>query len=199
MVSPARQEVYGPDGLIGTLVHAASDTDGDTVIELTDDGGRAHVSGLELAPRREGGFYLPIRPDDLRHVNGAEKVDAGQAVTVPVAREEIAVSKEQRESGRVVVHITPSVRREVVDLPTVEEHVDVFRVPMNRFVDAAEPPRQEGDVMIVPVYEEVVVVERRLMLKEEVRIARRRTVHEQKQEVELRSDEVHVLRSKNNS
>jgi stress response protein YsnF len=38
-----------------------------------------------------------------------------------------------------------------------------------------QPPalREEGDVLIVPVLEEVVVVEKRLVLKEELRIRRR--------------------------
>jgi stress response protein YsnF len=199
MVSPARQEVYGPGGLIGTLAGAMPADDGEIVIELTEGGGRAVVSGAQITPRAEGGFYLPIRSDELRRAGAAEEVAAGQAVTVPVAREELAVTKQQRESGRVVVHITPSIRREVVDLPTAEDHVDVVRVPVNRVVHAAEPARQEGDVTVIPVYEEVVVVERRLMLKEEVRITRRRTVREQRQAVELRSEEVHISRSKNNS
>jgi uncharacterized protein (TIGR02271 family) len=186
--------VYGPDGLIGTIAPGTQAGDGATVIDLTD-GGRAVVDAAQLAPRTEGGLYLPVRPGDLRRARRAEDVDAGQAVTVPVVREDLDVTKQRHQSGRVVVHITPSTRREVLDLPTVEEHVDVSRVPVNRVVDAAEPARQEGDVMVIPVYEEVVVVERRLMLKEEIRVARRRTVRHEKQEVELRSDDVHVVRS----
>ena len=199
MVSPARQEVYGPDGLIGTLPYGPTSERAEVVIELTNGVGRAVVPAGQLSQRREGGFYLPISSQDLRRAAATERVDAGQAVTVPVVREEIAVTKQQRESGKIVVHVTPTVRREVVDVPTAEEHVEVARVPINRQVEAAEPVRQEGDVTIVPVYEEVLVVERRLMLKEEVRISRRRTVRHEKQEVELRSEQVHISRSENKS
>ena len=198
MVSPARQEVYGPDGLIGTLPPGRPADGADAVIELTD-GGRATVPAAQLTVRREGGYYLPLNSQNLRRAASAEQVAAGQAVTVPVAREELAVTKQRRESGKVVVHITPAVRHEVVDLPTAEEHVDVVRVPINRPVEAAQPVRQEGDTTVVPVYEEVLVVERRLVLKEEVRITRRRTVRQEKREVELRSEEVHISRSENNS
>jgi hypothetical protein len=56
----------------------------------------------------------------------------------------------------------------------LEEAVNVERVPVNRFIDEPAETRQEGDVTIVPVMEEVLVVQRRLMLKEEIRITRRR-------------------------
>ena len=198
MVSPARQEVYGPDGLIGTLPHDQPADGAEAVIELTK-GGRAIVPVAHLTVRREGGYYLPLSSQKFQRAAPAEQVSAGQAVMVPVVREELAVTREQRESGKVVVHITPAVRREVVDLPTAEEHVDVVRVPINRPVEAAQPVRQEGDTTVVPVYEEVLVVERRLILKEEVRITRRRTVRQETREVELRSEEVHISRSENKS
>jgi len=198
MVSSARQEVYGPDGLIGTLPSGPPADGRETVIDLTD-GGRAVIAAGQLEPRREGGFYLPLSSHELRRAAASERVDSGHAVTVPVVREELAVTKRPREAGKVVVHITPTSRREGVDLPVSEEHVEVTRVPVNRVVEAAQPVRQEGDVTIVPVYEEVLLIERRLLLKEEVRIGRRRTVRHEKQEVELRSEEVHVLRSENNT
>ena len=49
--------------------------------------------------------------------------------------------------------------------------------------------RQEGDTLIVPVLEEVLVVEKRLLLKEEVRITRTRTEVHSPQAVTLRSEE----------
>ena len=44
----------------------------------------------------------------------------------------------------------------------------IDRVPVGRFVDAAPPVRHEADVTILPVTEEIVVTERRLILKEEI-------------------------------
>jgi cysteine sulfinate desulfinase/cysteine desulfurase-like protein len=55
--------------------------------------------------------------------------------------------------------------------------LDVQRVPIGQFVDRAPAPRQEGDVLIVPCIEEVVVVEKRLRVREELRI---RIVREQR-------------------
>jgi stress response protein YsnF len=50
--------------------------------------------------------------------------------------------------------------------------VEIGRVPVGRPVDTMPPVRQEGDTTIVPVVEEIIVVGRRLILKEEVRIRR---------------------------
>lgn len=62
----------------------------------------------------------------------------------------------------------------VLDEPLIMEDVQVERVPVNRIVDAAPEIRHEGDVMIVPVIEEVITVQKRILLKEEVRITRSR-------------------------
>jgi stress response protein YsnF len=68
-------------------------------------------------------------------------------------------------------------------------------VPVNQIVEQAQPPRTEGDVTIIPVYEEVAVVERRLMLKEEIHIHRHRTTRKENLSIPLRTEEVEISRS----
>ena len=74
---------------------------------------------------------------------------------------------------RLVKKVTE--HEETVDLPLLRADVQVERVPINRVVLEAPPSRQEGDTLIVPILEEVLVTEKRLMLKEEVRITRTQT------------------------
>ena len=50
-----------------------------------------------------------------------------------------------------------------------KERVDIERVPMGRVVQEVPQVREEGDVTIIPVMQETAFVERRLVLKEEVR------------------------------
>jgi stress response protein YsnF len=116
-------------------------------------------------------------------------------VVLPVAREDVRVEKREVETGRVVVQVIPGSRVEKVDVELSDETASVERVPVNREVTAIEPPRQEGDVTIIPVYEEVVVVERRLMLKEEVHVRRVRQTRHEARDVELRTEEVRVTRT----
>jgi len=115
-------------------------------------------------------------------------------VVVPVVAEEVEVGRRRVETGRVRVHKTVRTTEKVVDEPIVREEVEVERVPINRVIDAPVGPRQEGDTLIVPLLEEVLVVEKRLMLKEEVRITRRRVEQRSSQTVILRSEEATVER-----
>jgi uncharacterized protein (TIGR02271 family) len=125
----------------------------------------------------------------------AETLAAGQSVNVPLIEEHIAVAKRLVETGQVVVHVEPRVEQQVLEIPLLEDAVDVERVPVNRFVDAPTPVRQEGDVTVVPVFEEVLVVQKRLMLKEEIRLVRRRVATIETQNYALRKEEAHVLRA----
>jgi len=62
-------------------------------------------------------------------------------------------------------------------------------------VDGPAPEsRIEGDVMIVPVLEEVVVVKKQLVLKEELHITRRRIAERDSRTVTLRREEATVER-----
>jgi uncharacterized protein (TIGR02271 family) len=115
-------------------------------------------------------------------------------VVIPLAAEELRVEVREVPTGRVVVRTTVDVREEVIDLPLSREEVEVERVAINRVVPEVTPVRQEGDTTIVPVFEEVLVVEKRLLLKEEVRIVRRRTEERRPQRVTVRREEASVER-----
>jgi uncharacterized protein (TIGR02271 family) len=109
---------------------------------------------------------------------------------IPVLQETIRVSKREVETGRVVVHKTVSERDEAVEMLLKQTDVSVERVPVGRVVTEAPASRQEGDVLIIPVLEEVLVTEKRLVLKEELHIRKttsERTAHEV---VRLRTENV---------
>ena len=72
--------------------------------------------------------------------------------------------------------------------------VEIERVPIDRTVDVVPPIRQEGDITIIPVVEEIVVVERRLVLKEEVRVRRMSKKEQHQETVVLRQQEAVVTR-----
>jgi stress response protein YsnF len=85
-------------------------------------------------------------------------------------------------------------REVLVDEPLLREEVAVERVPVNRVVEGPIPVRSEGDTMIVSVLEEVLVVETRLILKEEVHITTRRTETHTPERVTLRREDVTIER-----
>ena len=74
------------------------------------------------------------------------------------------------------------------------ERVEIDRVPIGRPVDAIPPVRQEGETTILPVVEEIIVVERRLILREEVRIKRRHVSERHQEALVLRKQEAVITR-----
>jgi uncharacterized protein (TIGR02271 family) len=125
---------------------------------------------------------------------GPEAADEG--LTLRLVAEELHVDKATRETGRVRVAVRTLEREAVVDEDLARQQVTVETVPIGRQVDAMPPVRQEGDTTIVPIVEEVLVVERRLLLKEELRITRVRTVDHHHESVTLRHQEVAITRHK---
>ena len=96
--------------------------------------------------------------------------------------------------GRVRVTKRVEQHEETIDEPLLRERVEVERVPIGREIDGPVEVRQEGDVTILPVYEEVLVVEKRLMLKEELHIRKERQQTHEPQHVTLRREEIEVER-----
>lgn len=96
---------------------------------------------------------------------------ATESVVIPVVREQLDVERVRVETG-AAVRIRKVVHQDEqdVEVTLAQDDVSVRRVPINRYVTARFAERQEGDTLIVPVFEEVTVVEKRLLLKEEVHL-----------------------------
>ena len=123
--------------------------------------------------------------------------DVAATEVIPVLREELKVSKREVETGRVVVHKTVSERDENVEMLLRRTDVSVERVPVGRTVTEAPASREEGDVLIIPVMEEVLVVEKRLILKEELHIRKTTTERTAHEVVRLRTETARIEPSGN--
>ena len=91
---------------------------------------------------------------------------------IPLIEEVAHVAKERVSTGRVTVRTVTDAFDEKVEAELMREAVSVTRVPINREVTTVPQIRTEGDVTIVPVLEEILFVEKRLVLKEEIHITR---------------------------
>lgn len=132
---------------------------------------------------------LGIRPDGSFVLNDAE---ASDVTTSPQAPEP------QRQTGEQANHepetrTTRGDRPTLVDEPLFSDDVSVERVPVNRIIDGPMDTRHEGDTTIIPVLEEVVTVQKRLLLREEVRITRRRTVLREPRHIVVSDGETRVV------
>ncbi len=185
--------VTGEDGLRGQI-EASAEIEAEQVMIRLEDGRRLVVAQSALAPQQNG-YYLLVGAAQLEaaHTNRAA---ADEFVTLPILEETLVVGKRQVETGVARVTKTVREREETIDEPLLREEAEIERVPINRMIEGPLPTlRYEGDILIVPLFEEVLVVEKRTLLKEELRISRRQHYVHEPQTVTLRSEEVVIERT----
>ncbi len=109
--------------------------------------------------------------------------------------EALAISRRRVDTSVVRAIRTTRTREQLVDEELHHERVEVEHVPVGRVVESVPPVREEGDTTILSVVVEEVVVQRRLVLKEEVRIRRVKTTERHRETVILREQEATVTRT----
>jgi len=117
-------------------------------------------------------------------------------LTLPLVQEEVRVEVREVDTGGVRVHKTVSEQPHQIDAQLLHEEVNVTHVPIDKIVSLLEVPvaRQEGDTWIVPVLEEILVVEKKCRIKEEIHITRSQRQEQHVETVVLRSEDVSIER-----
>lgn len=144
-------------------------------------GGDAH----EPAGERAEVYQETAYPEDTRLEGDEER-------TVQLREERLVARKDRQKAGEVVI------RKEVEEVPgrleveAFREEVHVEHVPVGRVVQERAKPREEDGVLIIPVYEEQLVVSKRLVLREEIRVRSVGTTERQVFEDRLRKDRLRI-------
>jgi len=172
----------------GRLVKGLDPREPETAVRL-DDGGEIMVPTDRLIRRPGGGLRLTSRFTDVSEAPGAPRL-----TVIPVLEERLEVGKREVETGRLRVRKRVSEQEQTVDEPLLADEITLERVLINRFVDQAEAARMEGDTTVIPLHEERLVLEKRLFLREEVRITKRRIERRAPQQVTVQREEVIVER-----
>jgi uncharacterized protein (TIGR02271 family) len=91
---------------------------------------------------------------------------------VELREERLVAHRETREVGEVVVrtHVDEVPGR--LEVEAVREEVEVEHVPVGEVVSERVRPWEEDGALIVPVYEEQLVLVKRLVLREKIKIRR---------------------------
>jgi uncharacterized protein (TIGR02271 family) len=164
------------------------------VVVQTENGQQCLVSTALFVQQPDGTYALPLRLAELEHAGSEPGVHQDEPLVVPVLTEELDVQKQQVETGKVRITKVVHEHETVVDEPLWRDHVAISRLPMERVVEGPIPMREEQGTTIISVVEEVLVVEKRWMLREEIHIRKRHTETHQPQRITLRSEEVQVER-----
>ena len=131
--------------------------------------------------------------------HSSEKQSTTDHAILPVIQEFVRVQKETIETGRVIASKTVKNEVEDVSMTLDTDDVTIERVPIGEYIESGTPEsRYEGDMLIIPVVKEELVIEKRLVLVEEIRIRKRTLQTEFSEQVTLRKEEVDVKHEKSN-
>lgn len=121
-------------------------------------------------------------------------IEPADSIVLPLQQETLSVARRRVETGVVRIETVTQQREALVDETLTHHRIEVQRVPVGRVVETMPEVREEGDVTIIPVVEEVLVVEKRLVLKEEVHLRRVQVTAQHRETVTLREQEAVVTR-----
>ena len=113
---------------------------------------------------------------------------------IPIIEEQLHVGKQTVETGKVRLIKSVGEYQETHNEPLAIRTFDIERIALNQPVDTAPQVRHEGATTIYPVVEEQLVLTKRLILKEEVRVTQRDTERRDTQVVTLRREHIEVER-----
>jgi uncharacterized protein (TIGR02271 family) len=143
-------------------------------------------AGRRETDRDEDLHHHEGREDDLR---GKEDLRDEDELRVQRSEEELRTGTREREAGEVRVRKDVRTEREQVRVPKRREEVSIERVPVDEEGTGAEIG---DDEVSVPVVEEEVVVDKRPVVKEEIRVRKDVVEDEQVVEEDVRKEEVDV-------
>ena len=118
----------------------------------------------------------------------------GTGLSLLLHEESVTVTRRQIAGDTVRVETVTRERQQQVETDLTHEHVEIRHVPIGRVIDQMPDVRIEGDITIVPVVEEEVVIQRRLVLREEIHMRRVRVSERHQQTVTVRSQDAIVTR-----
>jgi uncharacterized protein (TIGR02271 family) len=134
-------------------------------------------------------------PEDPVGSVADESGGSEEDLRVQRSEEELRAGVREREAGRVNIKKSVRTEHEVVRVPRRREEVDIERVPVvgeAREASGATEADIGEDEVILQVFEEEVVVTKRVVLKEEVWLRKRVVEDEEVVEVDLRKEEVEI-------
>ncbi len=134
---------------------------------------------------------------DLPANGAAVHTAPADTLVVPVLEESLQVTTRLADTGRGMrLHKTVLETPHTVEHSLLREEFTVEHVRYDRAVEEGSLPqtRYEGDTLVIPVLEEVLVVQKQMRMKEEIRVTRVQRAVPSTQTVILRSEQVRIER-----
>ena len=157
------------------------------------------LRAFDRKSRPTGKILLKVRngQDSLRIERGndfSSKIMNADEQIIPLVEEQVVVGKRAVETGRVAVTTRVEMREQLVEAELLRDLVEVRRVPIE--VEVTTMPRivEDGDLTIISIVEERLVVEKRLFVIEEIHLRRVRSTEHVTQPVSLAVQRAEIVR-----
>jgi uncharacterized protein (TIGR02271 family) len=151
------------------------------------------VSGDEVRLAMSKDAFLRLREGAATGITGTASHAAGEDVRVPLAEEELDVTKRERDAGEVRLRKDVVTERKHVEVPVTREEVHVERVPVSEHRDLSPGEKAfEKEDVSMPIREEEVEIRKRPVVKEEVRLRKDRTTERRAAEADVRKERVDI-------
>jgi uncharacterized protein (TIGR02271 family) len=131
-----------------------------------------------MMQEREGPRRSPSSSKSARATEGQE-LEAGEERVVELREEQLVANKKQENLGEVVIRTVVETAPAQLEVDAQRDEVEVVHEPVGEAVSERQAPWEEDGVTVIPVYEEQLVVTKRLMLRERVRVRRFSTTERQ--------------------
>ena len=186
--------VVDQDGVRGTIDPQVLARRDQKEVLITYNGDRHVQAPLSMLQRKADGSYtLPLRLSTLE--TNARFLQTGEETVIPVVEEEAHLEKRLVERNRTRITKQVHTEEETIETPLRQERVQVERVPVERIIDSPVTSHYDGDTLVIPVMEEVLIIEKKLFLNEEVRVTKYVGEIEHQEPVTLRKEAVTVERT----
>jgi len=182
---PKGAPVYCAEELLGTLVGSQGTSQSPLLAVQPQDarnqGEVLLIPASYVARVENGSVWLSIPCADARLLvstgaatASAQGIGEADVLRIPVIGERLQATTNWAEAGALEIRKTVNTVTQEMDVPVRYEQATVERVALNRVLVDGEVPsaRQEGDVLVVPVVHEEVIVTKRRVLVEELRITK---------------------------
>jgi uncharacterized protein (TIGR02271 family) len=113
---------------------------------------------------------------------------------INVLKERALIQKNIVEKAKVHIEKKVHHTEETIHIPVVSEEVEIKKIAVNQYVETVPPVRYEGDTIVIPAIKEILIVEKKLLLVEEVYVTKHTNTTSEEKNVMLREEEIIVER-----
>ncbi len=139
---------------------------------------RAAAASAEAVPTQSANAATTMRASNTGGPNGRVTEEIESSVSVPLVREDLVAQRSAEQVGTVRLHKGVETEERAFAVPVSHDEVIVEHIPADQ-LDAADA-KAGANELLIPIMEEQIVVQKRMVVKEYVRV-RKRQVVEQRQ------------------